>query len=242
MKTEKQIINGTEFEMRIFAIDSKRSNVKIEDNIIIIKIPVAMNREQQFKTILEAKAWAKKQIEKEPERFKPKVVKKYKDGDVFKLGEEEYKLNISFKEKTSSSARILGNTLSLVISSNLSEKRQQEHISTLLSRIMGRKRLPSLHEKIHHLNNLHFQQPINKIFFKNMSSCWGSCSDKGNINISTRLLFAPDEVLEYVIIHELSHKIEFNHSDSFWELVARAMPEYKEKKQWLKDFGGECGF
>jgi len=64
----------------------------------------------------------------------------------------------------------------------------------------------------------------NKIFFKNAKSRWGSCSEAGNINVSTRLLFAPDEVLESVCIHELAHLIERNHSEKFWALVEQAMP------------------
>lgn len=242
MKTEKLVFNDTEFIVKIIIVKSNQCGARIKGNVITIKIPLSLNREQQFKEVLDAKAWARKKIEKSPERFKQKVLKQYKNGEVFKIGQEEYRLIISFKEKASSSARIEGNTFSFVISSNLAEQQQQEHISTLLSRIMGRKRLPVLQEKIHQINNQHFQQPINKIFFKNLTSKWGSCSSNGNINISTRLLFAPDDVLEYVLVHELSHKVEFNHSDRFWSLVEKAMPNYKEKEQWLKEKGGECMF
>ena len=73
-------------------------------------------------------------------------------------------------------------------------------------------------------------------------SNWGSCSSKGNINLSTRLLFAPDDVIDYVIIHELAHRIEMNHSPRFWKLVSDAMPDYKEKEKWLKVHGGKLGF
>ncbi|HKZ41668.1 MAG TPA: M48 family metallopeptidase, partial [Candidatus Hodarchaeales archaeon] len=61
-------------------------------------------------------------------------------------------------------------------------------------------------------------------------------------NISTRLLFAPDEVLEYVCIHELAHLIEHNHSDRFWALVEKAMPYYPQQKQWLKEHGESIRF
>ena len=64
----------------------------------------------------------------------------------------------------------------------------------------------------------------------------------GNINISTRLLFAPDDVLEYVCIHELAHLIEHNHSQRFWMLVAQAMPDYTAKETWLKEKGDACRF
>ena len=57
-----------------------------------------------------------------------------------------------------------------------------------------------------------------------------------------RLLFAPPEVVDYVIIHELAHLIELNHSHRFWAEVARAMPNYEEQEAWLKKYGAACDF
>ncbi|MCB0682671.1 MAG: M48 family metallopeptidase, partial [Saprospiraceae bacterium] len=65
---------------------------------------------------------------------------------------------------------------------------------------------------------------------------------KRNINLSTRLLFAPPKVIDYVIIHELAHLVEMNHSRRFWDLVAAAMPDYEEQEKWLKKFGHRCDF
>jgi predicted metal-dependent hydrolase len=62
------------------------------------------------------------------------------------------------------------------------------------------------------------------------------------LNFSSRLLFAPQDVQDYVIIHELAHLIELNHSDAFWQLVADAMPNYSEKENWLKENGAACRF
>jgi len=95
---------------------------------------------------------------------------------------------------------------------------------------------------VHELNERHFQQPIDQVRLKYNHSNWGSCSNKGNINLSTRLLFAPPEVIDYVIIHELAHRLEMNHSPRFWKLVADAMPNYREQERWLKEHGKGLGF
>lgn len=63
---------------------------------------------------------------------------------------------------------------------------------------------------------------------------WGSCGRKGNLNFSWRLVAAPPEVIDYVIIHELAHTLEPNHSRKFWQTVARFCPDYKEKRVRLK--------
>ena len=67
-------------------------------------------------------------------------------------------------------------------------------------------------------------------------------TSKRNINLSSRLLFAPRDVLDYVIIHELSHLKEMNHSPRFWKIVENVMPNYLEKERWLTNFGNTLRF
>lgn len=70
----------------------------------------------------------------------------------------------------------------------------------------------------------------------NLVSRWGSCSSKGNINLNMTLIQAPSSVIDYVIIHELAHLKEMNHSKRFWEIVERFCPDYKQAKIWLKEY------
>lgn len=76
-----------------------------------------------------------------------------------------------------------------------------------------------------------------RIAIREQRSRWGSCSDRGNLNFNWKLMLAPPEALEYVVIHELCHLIEFNHSAKFWRLVGSRMPEYELPKKWLKQNG-----
>lgn len=242
MRIDTIEINGHKFLVKIHYEIRKDSTASISPKAVNIRIPLNMNREEQFRQLLKMKSWAMKKLVEDFDKFKPKPQKQYNDGDIITVGNINYKLDVSFKDKSSSSARIIGDKIHLIISSNLSEERKKRHISTLLSRCIARTRLPKLQQKIDELNKLHFNQKINKIFFKYNKSNWGSCSEDGNINISTRLLFAPDDILEYVCIHELTHLIEHNHSDIFWKLVENAMPNYKEKINWLKENGHVCSF
>lgn len=66
---------------------------------------------------------------------------------------------------------------------------------------------------------------------------WGSCSGKGNLSFSWRLIMAPEEVVDYVVLHEIAHLKERNHSKQFWSLVESWCPLYKKHKKWLKDNG-----
>lgn len=78
---------------------------------------------------------------------------------------------------------------------------------------------------------------FSEIKITNSKTKWGSCSSKLVLRFNWRLVFAPLKVLNYVIIHEMCHLIEMNHSKSFWNLVASLCPEYKSAKLWLKENG-----
>ncbi len=79
--------------------------------------------------------------------------------------------------------------------------------------------------------------PFGKVTIRHQKTRWGSCSETGNLNFNCLLMLAPPEVLDYVIIHELCHLKEMNHSDSFWNEVEGAMPDYRGPRQWLKKNG-----
>ena len=78
---------------------------------------------------------------------------------------------------------------------------------------------------------------VNRISIRSQRSKWGSCSSKGNLNFNCLLLLAPEEVLDYVVVHELCHRLEMNHSPRFWAEVERVLPDYARGKAWLRKNG-----
>lgn len=72
------------------------------------------------------------------------------------------------------------------------------------------------------------------VSIKNTSSRWGSCSKQGNLNFNYRLLFLPQEHADYVVVHELCHLEEFNHSEKFWKLVEKAVPDYRKLRKQMR--------
>lgn len=77
-----------------------------------------------------------------------------------------------------------------------------------------------------------------RITIRRQKSRWGSCSQSGNLNFNCLLMLAPPGVVDYVIVHELCHRIEMNHSPRFWKLVGEVYPDYDRWKRWLKENGG----
>ena len=76
-----------------------------------------------------------------------------------------------------------------------------------------------------------------RITIRNQKTRWGSCSAKGNLNFNCLLMMTPPDVIDYVIVHELCHRLEMNHSPRFWKYVASIMPDYKDKQKWLRENG-----
>ena len=76
-----------------------------------------------------------------------------------------------------------------------------------------------------------------RITLRQQKTRWGSCSANGNLNFNWLLILAPPEVLDYVVVHELCHRRQMNHSQAFWNEVSAVLPGYKEQKKWLKHNG-----
>ena len=77
-----------------------------------------------------------------------------------------------------------------------------------------------------------------KVTIRCQQTRWGSCSSEGNLNFNCLLMLAPPEVLDYVVVHELAHRKQMNHSALFWQEVARECPDYRTHLRWLKENGG----
>ena len=79
----------------------------------------------------------------------------------------------------------------------------------------------------------------NRLTVRGAKTRWGSCSQKGNLNFNWKLMMAPEPVIDYVIIHELAHLKEMNHSKNFWKLVAEYCPKWRNHRKWLKSHEAE---
>ena len=92
------------------------------------------------------------------------------------------------------------------------------------------------HDFVIHIGNRSYFV-YGKITIRNQKTRWESCSGKGNLNFNCLLMLMPPEVIDYVVVHELCHRKEMNHSKAFWKEVEKILPNYKEAAGWLKKEG-----
>ena len=138
----------------------------------------------------------------------------------------------------------------------LEEKRSwiEEHLQEVVKHREQQRAVPEISkEEINELANralkyiperVKYFAPIvgvnySRITIRNQKTRWGSCSTKGGLNFNCLLMLMPPEVIDYVVVHELCHRKEMNHSPAFWAEVEKVLPDYKVAKKWLKDNGAE---
>lgn len=231
-------VSGKKIPAKIVREARRSVRMATGKDAVILRMPLNVSAKEHNSYLDHFKTWLEKVAAQQPALLDRFVEKDYRDGDTLVVGKRKYLLKISYLDKHSSSGKLKNGVITLSMSAQASQKT----IGNLISRLVAKDYLAEIIQRTQELNAQHFKKPINSIVLKNLHSRWGSCSSKGNVNLSTRLLFAPEDVQDYVIIHELAHLVEMNHSPRFWKLVAEAMPDYKMKEQWLKENGERCRF
>lgn len=235
-------IEGKQLPAKIYREYRNSVRFSIGKTGAILRLPTQLSKNQQIEQIERFNNWVQKQFSKKESLGERFFGKGYEDGDTLKVGNRTYILRIEMTDLKTHKANLKSNVIHLKLTQNDTDLHRQKSIKHLLSRVVAKDFLPEIKRRVSELNHLFFQKPIRGVKLKYNQTNWGSCSSKNNINLSTRLLFAPDDVIDYVIIHELAHLTEMNHSSRFWAIVEKAMPDFREKEVWLKKNGHKCDF
>lgn len=209
----------------------------------ILRLPRYIRGKERENQIDKFYYWLKDKVLVEERHRRRFEGKKYEDGYTFCLYDRTYTVYFDLTENVSHSGKYLGDGEILIrLAYDCTPQNSEKEITQLISRVIAKIYTPIITDRVLAYNEQYFQREIQSVKMKYNQSNWGSCSSKANINLSTRLLFAPIEVQDYIIVHELSHLIEMNHSNRYWSIVSRVMPNYKEYEQWLKENGHQCDF
>lgn len=215
--------------------------VSIAKSKAILRLPIMTTPITKEQNIQWAKNWIHKKLSGNTLLKQKFVPKDYNDGQQIEIRNKSFFLSIRFENnRKTATGGLTANKLNIVLPEDISAKQKQKVCSTILSRVFSNYFLPEIVQRVNELNHIHFRRAIGEIKMRHNHSNWGSCSSNNNISISSRLLLAPDFVMDYIIIHELAHVIEHNHSSRFWKLVETAMPDYMSAEQWLKEYGETC--
>ncbi len=235
-------VDGTDYPVKIFYELRNGWRASFGRKNINFRIPLQAPEQLQATHLQKMKKWAINHIRKNPNLQSKYFGKRYADGDALFVGDRRYILDIRYGNRKSSTASLDDSTIKIVLNANLNDLDKEIHKKKLITGIVAQDFFPSFVDRVLTLNEKHFRQPIADIKIRYTVSKWGSCSSQKKLSFSTRLLLLPEEIIDYVIIHELAHLIEPNHSNKFWALVEKAMPDYRKRERWLKEKGREFDF
>ncbi|HAI74044.1 MAG TPA: M48 family peptidase [Candidatus Moranbacteria bacterium] len=212
-------------------IRSKRKSLALaisSDATLIVRAPMKTSLEYIEKIVAQKSDWIARKM-REIQRWPKAIEKKFIAGEEFSYLGEKYQLEIteSLKIKLNKNSDCKELFFPKVFLWRAKERMFGWYKKQALQEISSRA------ETIAQKLNLNYQS----IKISSAKTNWGSCGPKNSLNFNWRLIMAPESVIEYVIIHELTHILEKNHSRKFWNKVEAVMPEYKKRRKWLRENG-----
>jgi predicted metal-dependent hydrolase len=194
---------------------------------LLVRAPLRATDAQVEALVREKSAWIEEKQKLVHKLVLESAPHAYQPGERFWFLGQQYPLEIS---PTSKSA------LALVSGRFHLARSHQPHAQTLFERWYRREARQVLQDRVQALAAIH-SIPMPVVRISSARTRWGSCSGRGTLSFPWRLVLAPPEVIDYVVVHELAHLSEHNHSSRFWERVAAMMPDYKHRLRWLKENG-----
>ena len=210
-------------------IRSKRKTIALvvqPDGELLVRAPKRATRAQIDAMLNKHADWiARKQAEVQAHRAQ-NPPRQFVEGEIFYFLGEAYALKFVDRDDP---ALLLDGSFQLARSEQDDAKALFEYVYKKEARLIFNERV-NYYAKEHDFN-------VKKVKLSSARTRWGSCSSKGYINLTWRLIMAPLEIVNYVVVHELCHLRQPNHSSAFWNEVGKIMPDYKVRRKWLKENG-----
>jgi predicted metal-dependent hydrolase len=220
------------------------TRVSIGRTSAYLRIPYTAPKEFKQEKLIWAKKWILETLQEKPDLAQRWKNKEYHSGQIIRTAFKNYTLELSTnRAKNTGTVKIEGNQLFLNLP-NLEEGDYytRDFITSLISRGISSDLLDEFSERVHLYNRMHYRERINSIRLKYTHSRWGSCAVSGNMNFSTKIIIAPVNIMDHIIIHELAHLKEMNHGPRFWKWVEKADPDFLKHESWLKKYGDRLDF
>jgi len=207
--------------------DRKKVSISVErDRRVIVRAPKSFSKKQLNEIVEEKKLWLYDKINYTP-KYPVISIKEFVSGESIPFLGKNYKLEV-----------VKENIRSLKFDNKkfYLSKSNRDRANKIFKNWYKREAKELLIPKIEYYS-ASLGVVYNNIMFREMKYRWASCTYKNNLIFNWRIIKAPMFVIEYLIVHELAHILESNHTDRFWNLVKIQIPNYLKAKEWLKDNG-----
>jgi len=221
-------------QIEIAIIKSKRKSIVIAiqpDGNLLVKAPVLMSDDEILKWVKTKTAWIVRQREKIMVQQVIYPPKQYASGEHFLYLGKEHELEVRISAGRAGMVGMVEDKIIL-----FAQRGQSAEVQEILSNWYIKQAKTIIPKRVRFWAE-QMGESFGKITIKNQKKRWGSCSSARNLNFNYRLVMAPQEVMDYVVVHELCHLRQMNHSAAFWKEVEMVLPDYKVHKKWLERNG-----
>lgn len=222
-------MEGFPFRVEVVRTARKRSAaIRLEGELVKVSVPMSLSDHRIQDLVSKRTPWIKKKLQEQPERpiLRPK---QYVSGEAFTYLGNNYRLKVLSGDTPA--IKLRGGYLQATITTLDADP--QNTMRSLLENWYRSHAEQRLGDKTARWAKVVGVIP-NSISVKDYKSRWGSCSVKGDISYNWRIILAPHRIVDYVVVHELCHLLEHNHSSRYWQHVGRYIPNWRECRDWLK--------
>ncbi len=211
---------------------SRSTSIRVSDEGVIVSAPRWVSVEEIEHFLTAKKDWIITHLQKIPRVSNKKT---YHDGETHLYFGESFPLKITTSQTIAKpKLSLLYDRFEALIPIHFSDSKRQLELKHLFTKWYLKQGKKVIAQKVEHFAKT-LNVTYNRITLKRVSSIWGSCSRKNNLNFNRKLLMAPHKIVDYVVIHEVAHLVHRHHRKSFWDLVQKLDPDYRTHVRWLKD-------
>lgn len=201
---------------------------------VIVRVPYSAGLHLVEDFVREKADWILTKQKKFKKHISLHPKKQFKNGEKFYfLGEEAY-LAISKGQKIRTKVSLNNEHIEIVLNENIEDDKVEEEISKALQKWYFKQAKDVISDRVERYSKVMDLYP-SKVIIKNQKKRWGSCSFDGIVRFNWRIVIAPLDVLDYIVVHELGHLKVRDHSKKFYSLVEQVLPDYRLRRKWLKD-------
>lgn len=223
-----------DFPLNIIRTDRKKTaSIAIKNEAVQLTVPAELSEERIEELIRKRTPWIREKLKTQSLTANPKP-KEYIDGESFSYLGRNYRLKL--EQAITKTAKLKNGRLIVNVPTLPRNGLFGGYIETSINGWYRKQALKHLREKSQRLSKQIGVEP-KSIEVADFRARWGSCSPSGDLTYNWRIISASHKIIDYVVAHELCHLIEHNHSPRFWQLVERIIPDYRERREWLRRNG-----
>lgn len=231
-ETKVEVVQGNGFQAEVVRTKRKKTAaIKIDAGKVIVMVPKFATTPQVEELVSKKTRWIRDKLLRQQDYHTPKP-KEYVSGEYFTYLGKDYRLDVI----SGSAGKVTLLNDKFVVHAPPSVKKRDRYIHNALTKWYRKQAYDELRGRVDHHAKTVGIAPAS-VSIRSFKSRWGSCSAQGHIQFNWKIIIAPIRIVDYVVVHELCHLIEHNHSPRYWKCVERVFPDYRDCKDWLKENG-----